>query len=510
MTVRTRAPLFLLVPALAAAIIALVPLWYLIDQAASRGLQAVIEEIWQRRTLTLVLRSLLLTISVTSASVIVGVFCAWVVALSSVPLRSLLLVFFSLSLAIPSYLSAFAWISWQPQLQGFWGAFIVLTFVCYPYVMLPVAAAMRGVDPAQQEVARSLGRSSTVVFFTVTIPQVRSAISGGALLAALYALSDFGAVAAMRYDVFTWVIYGAYRAGFNPSRAAVLSLVLVGIALVLTLSEVTARGRHAPSKLGSGAMRARRSTRGRFVPLTVGFVSLIVVGLGVGVPVVSVLSWLTRSNYRVVEWSEVFLSIVTSFQIGILTSVVAVALAVPVGIVAVRFASRLTHTIERSTYVFHALPGIVVAISVVFIGIRLLRPIYQELPLLIIGQVIIFLPLAVASVRSALEQSSIGVEEVARSLGVKPVETIIRVTLPLALPGILAGGAMTMLSAIKELPTTLLLRPTGTETLATSIWKYSTVSDYASVAPFALALIVLAVVPVAVMSTSSITRARQL
>lgn len=148
MTVRTRAPLFLLVPALAAAIIALVPLWYLIDQAASRGLQAVIEEIWQRRTLTLVLRSLFLTISVTTASVIVGVFCAWVVALSSVPLRSVLLVFFSLSLAIPSYLSAFAWISWQPQLQGFWGAFIVLTFVCYPYVMLPVVAAMRGVDPA--------------------------------------------------------------------------------------------------------------------------------------------------------------------------------------------------------------------------------------------------------------------------------------------------------------------------------------------------------------------------
>jgi len=82
------------------------------------------------------------------------------------------------------------------------------------------------------------------------------------------------------------------------------------------------------------------------------------------------------------------------------------------------------------------------------------------------------------------------------------------VTLPLALPGILAAGAMTILSAVKELPTTLLLRPTGTETLATSIWKYSSVSDYAAVAPFALALIVLAAAPVAVLTALSATASR--
>jgi len=282
----------------------------------------------------------------------------------------------------------------------------------------------------------------------------------------------------------------------------------VMLALALTVAEVSLRGRHAPSRLGGGAARSRRRRSGGASPHVAGFVSVVIIGLGVGVPVISVVTWFQRDSETTIRWGEVGTSILTSFQIGILTSVVAVLLALPVAIFAVRYKSPLSRSLERATYVSHALPGIVVGISVVFLGINTLRPIYQHLPLLILGQVIIFLPLAVASVRSAVEQSAVGVEEVARSLGSSPVNTILRVTLPLALPGILAAGAMTMLAAVKELPTTLLLRPTGTETLATSIWKYSSVSDYAAVAPFALALIVLAAVPVAVLTAITATASR--
>lgn len=508
MNTRARVPGALLVPAFAAALISLVPLWYLFDTATSRGLGAVIDELWRQRTLLLIWRSLALTVAVTVSAVVIGTFCAWTVVMSGMRLRLPMLVLFSLSLAIPSYLAAFAWVSWIPGINGFVGVFIVLTFVCYPYVMLPVAAAMRGVDPLHEDVARSLGRRSSAVFFSLTLGQVRSAMTGGALLVALYVLSDFGAVAAMRYEAFTWVIYGAYRAGFNPSRAAILSIVLVMLALALTVAEVSIRGRHAPNRLGGGTARSRRRPSGGASPLVAGFVSVVVIGFGVGVPVISVVTWLRRDSETTVRWSEVGTSILTSFQIGILTSVVAVLLALPVAIFAVRYKSPLSRSLERATYVSHALPGIVVGISVVFLGIRTLRPIYQHLSLLVLGQAILFLPLAVASVRSAVEQSTVGVEEVARSLGSTPVMTILRVTLPLALPGILAAGAMTMLSAVKELPTTLLLRPTGTETLATSIWKYSSVSDYAAVAPFALALIVLAAAPVAVLTALSATASR--
>jgi iron(III) transport system permease protein len=215
-----------------------------------------------------------------------------------------------------------------------------------------------------------------------------------------------------------------------------------------------------------------------------------------------------RDTQRDVQWSEVMTAVGDSFIVGLLTAIATVLIALPVGIAAARYASRFSSVVERTTYVSHALPGIVIAISVVFVGIRLLRPWYQELPLLVLGQVVIFLPLAVAAIRNSIEQSSPRMEEVAHSLGAGTMATILRVTIPLALPGIGAAAAMTLLNAMKELPTTLLLRPTGWETLATSIWKYSTVSDYAAVGPYALALMLLAALPTAVLSGLTLLRSQ--
>jgi iron(III) transport system permease protein len=155
------------------------------------------------------------------------------------------------------------------------------------------------------------------------------------------------------------------------------------------------------------------------------------------------------------------------------------------------------------------LPGIVVAISVVYVGIRAARPWYQEFPLLIFGQVIIFLPVMVTALRASLEKTPALLEDVAHSLGTGPVATLMRVTIPIALPGLLAGTALTMLAAVKELPVTLLLRPTGMDTLSTKIWDFSTLSDYAVVGPYALAILVLAAVPTAILGTLSSMRGHQ-
>ena len=70
-----------------------------------------------------------------------------------------------------------------------------------------------------------------------------------------------------------------------------------------------------------------------------------------------------------------------------------------------------------------------------------------------------------------------------------------RVTLPLAAPGVAAGTALVLLTIMKELPATLLLRPTGANTLATSLWTETGVAAYAAAAPYALALVAVAVVP---------------
>lgn len=505
---KVRAPWAVMLPALFGAIITLLPLWYLVDQVVRSGWGAFSDEIFQDRTARLVVRSFLLTASVTIFSVVIGVFAAWITTMTSIRGRAVLLVLLSVPLAIPSYLSAFAWLSWQPGLSGFRGAVLVLTLACYPYVMLPVAAALRRVDPAQIEVARSLGSSTFDVIFRLALRQVRTAIVGGALLVALYVLSDFGAVAAMRYEVFTWVIYGAYRSGFNPSRAASLSMVLVLAAAVLVVLESRIRGRGSLARIGKGVARNIRWKTSLPTMAVLWLISALVIAAGVGVPVVSVINWVQRDSATAVNAGLVFESIVTSFQIGLFTAIAATLIALPIGIGVVRFTSWPTRTIERSTYISHALPGIVVAISLVYAGVRLLRPVYQELPLLVLGQVVLFLPLAVASIRTSIEQSSVHLEEVSRSLGLGQMLTILKVTIPIALPGIAGGAALVMLATVKELPTTLLLRPTGTETLATSIWKYSTVTDYAAVGPYAVALMLLAAVPTAVLSAITIVKGR--
>ena len=152
----------------------------------------------------------------------------------------------------------------------------------------------------------------------------------------------------------------------------------------------------------------------------------------------------------------------------------------------------------------HSLPGIVVASSLVYVGVRLLRPIYLEVPLLILGYMVLFLPLAVGAVRNSVEQSPVRLEEVARSLGNRPGAVLRRVTAPLALPGIGVGAALVLLTTMKELPVTLVLRPTGTETLATRLWRFTSVSDYANAGPYALALVLFAAVPTALLSAPSL------
>ncbi len=492
-------PLLLAVPAGVAAVVALLPLWYLVDRAFQRGWSQVADEVFRWRTLDLVIRSLTLTIVVTALCLVIGVAAAWLVGQSNLPGRGVLQVLLALPLAIPSYVSAYAWVSWDSSLAGFRGATLVLVLTAYPYVYLPVLAAFRRLDPAQVEMAASLGRSPVRVVIGLTVRQVRPAIAAGALLVALYVLSDFGAVATMRYEVFTWVIYGAYRSGFNPTRAAILSLVLVAIALVVVMAEARVRGSAAYHRVGSGAPRpARPVPLGRATPLAIAFVAGVL-GAGIVFPVVRVIYWMQRGASTAFDAERFASSLSATLRVSALAALAVLALAVPVGVLAARFRRRWVHGVERATYVAHALPGIVVAVSLVYVGVRLLRPVYQQTPLLVLAYVVLFLPLAVGAVRHSVEQSPVRLEEVGRSLGRSPRQVLTRITLPLAAPGIGAGGALVFLTAMKELPATLLLHPTGMDTLATTLWTYTSVSDYASAGPYALALMLFAALPTAVL-----------
>lgn len=495
-----RASPVLVAAALVTAVVTTLPLVYLVIQATSEGLAEVIDELWRRRTLDLTLRSLGLAAIVTAASLVVGITAAFLVTRTDLPGRRMWRVVLALPLSLPSYVAAFAWISWQPGLAGFWGAALVLSSVSYPFVYLPVAAALGRLDRTQEEVARSLGRTPTQVAVGVTLRQIRPAATAGGLLVALYALADFGAVATMRFESFTWVIYGAYRAGFNPVRAAVLSLVLVALSLVIVSAEVRARGRGESARVGGGTSRpvtpiSLGAMRWPALAAMAAFVAVVLV-----IPLWLVVQWLFRGESAGVDIGDVMSALGTTLGVSALATLVGVLLALPVAFLAARSRGWWATGIERTTFVAHALPGIVIAISVVFVGIRLLEPLYQKLPMLILAYAVLFCSFAVGAVRASVEQASPRIDEVARSLGERPLGVLRRVTLPLAAPGIAAGAGLVFLATMKELPATLLLRPTGMETLATALWRNTSVSNYASGAPYALVLVLVAALPAALLT----------
>ncbi|KGM17243.1 hypothetical protein N867_07405, partial [Actinotalea fermentans ATCC 43279 = JCM 9966 = DSM 3133] len=196
-----------MLPAVVAAAVALLPVAYLVVRAAEAGWGAVVEILLRDRTLALVARSLVLAVAVTATALAIGLPLAWLTTRTDLPGRRAWGVVAALPLAVPSFVAAYTWISVLPQVSGFLGTWLVLSFSTYPYVYLPVAAALRGTDPALEEVARSLGRGALRTSLSVTARMARPAATAGALLVALYALSDFGTPSLMRYDVFTRAIH---------------------------------------------------------------------------------------------------------------------------------------------------------------------------------------------------------------------------------------------------------------------------------------------------------------
>ncbi|MGX1887175.1 ABC transporter permease [Streptomyces sp. NPDC055287] len=490
-----RPPAVLLVPAVLAAVFALLPLGYLAIRSLERGPAFAWDVIANERTALLLGRSLGLAVVVVSSSLVLGVSLAWLTVRTALPGARAWSVVVTLPLAVPSYVAAFTWLSAFPGLAGFGGAALALTLVSFPYVYLPVTAALRGADPAQEEVSRSLGHGPLRTFLRVTLPQVRPAAAGGAVLVALYVFSDFGAVSLMRYDTFTRGIYTSYRASFDRTPAAALSIVLVVMTILLVTVEARTRGRAGHARTGTGTARpAVSAPLGRWRIPALAWCTMVA-AVAVLMPLATLGYWLAVGNSA--TWDPVVLFDTAGTTLGVAAAGAALTtlLALPVGVIAARHRGRTAHLLEQSAYAGHALPGITVALSLVFFAVRYAEPLYQELPLLVCAYAVLFLPVAVAATRAAVLQSPPVLEDVARSLGRSPLRVLREVTVPLAAPGVAAGAALTFVVCMKELPATLLLRPTGMDTLATRLWTETGTGSFAAAAPYAAALILLAAIP---------------
>ncbi|PDV98820.1 ABC transporter permease [Candidatus Chloroploca asiatica] len=495
----------------------LLPTAYLLIRAFETS-EAALQTFMRPRTWVIIGNTTGLALAVTTVSGLIAVPIAWLTVRSDLPWRRFWAVVTPLPLVIPSYVGAYLYISALgprgalqqllegpfgitrlPSIYGFTGALFALTLMCYPYMLLSVRAALMRMDPSLEEASRSLGHNATTTFWRVVLPALRPALGAGGLLVALYTLRDFGAVAIMRFDTFTRVIYLQYSS-FDRSQAAFFALLLIGLTLVLVAFEAQTRG-VARYDQASGAV-ARPPTiiaLGHWRWPAFAFCALIV-SLSLVLPLTILFYWLVRGLLAGEQMGNLGSAVWNSLLASGGGAVVTVLAALPLAVLVVRRPGRLTALLERMAYSAFALPGIAVALALVFFGISYARGLYQTFAMLLFAYAILFLPQAFGALRTSLLQIHPGLEESARSLGYRPPQVFLRVTAPLMRPGLIAGASLVFLTAMKELPATLLLAPLGFRSLATEIWSAVSEAFFARAAAPALLIVLLSSVPMALLS----------
>lgn len=505
------------VVALAVSLLVLVPPVYLLVRAAGAG-DALWPLLFRPRTLEVLGNTVLLAATVAVAGVVIAVPLAWLTTRTDLPLRRLWGVLAPLPLVIPSYAGALAVIGslgprglvqgWLeplgvdrlPDIYGFPGAALTLTLFTYPYVYLTTRAALTRLDPAMEDASRGLGRGPVRTFLTTTVPLLRPAVTAGALLSALYAMSDFGVVTLLRYDSVTRVIYTQYRSAFDRSLAAALAVLLILLATAVLLADLRTRSRGHYHRLGGGAARPRSPVRlGRWRWPAFAWCALIA-GAALGVPALTLLRWALSGSSTSTGFDGMGEAVAGSLRLAGLAAVATTVAALPIAALTTHRRGRAARLIGQLAYLGLAVPGIAVALAFVFIGARYLTPLYQTLPLLIAALVVRHLAQGVGGSRAALLQVSPRLAEASRSLGRSPAATFTRVTLPLVWPGVAAGTLLVFITVLKELPITLLLGPTGYPTVAIDLWVATGSGQYGRAATAALILILIAIPPTLILT----------
>ncbi|MBK1831069.1 iron ABC transporter permease [Verrucomicrobiaceae bacterium R5-34] len=477
------------------------------------------EETWR-----ILQNTLLLTGTTVVGSIVIGVPLAFLTAYCKLPLQRLWVIALATPLAMPSYLGAFTFYAafgkggelekliglTLPRMEGLAGATVVMTLYSYPFVFLTTRAALRGLDGNIVNAARTLGLSLPGCLWRVVLPRVRNGIAAGSLLVALYTLSDFGTPAIMQLDTFTRAIFVEYNA-FGLDRAALFSLQLIFLVVVVLVAEFCFRSVRENSGHCLSLKPSRAGVAFSLIPVAG------IVALAIGLPLMIFGIWLKREGAgdfdQIIAWN--------SLKVSLIAAGVAVIVALPVAYAAT--IGKVGRFLERIVYLGYGVPGIVMGTALVYLGLRaeaeiykaseenpevtqflekwgLEEPfLYQTLALLVIAYVLRFLPLAVGTIRATLEKIDGNMVHAARTLGAGRSEVFLRVTMPLAMRGIVAGAALVFLETMRELPATLLLRPNEYETLTTEIWLVYEAGYFGRAAIPGLLLVLFSAIGLAIM-----------
>ena len=495
-------------------LLVLAPLVYLVVRAFGQADGAQVGAVLLgATTFEYLVRSLALALVVSSCSVFLSLLLAWSTCARDLPGRRLMNVLVVAPLAVPCYVGAAIYLGAVspggflsgigPQLglspgwfSGFWASAFILVLFIYPLAYLPIRSSLARIDPATFDAARLLGCSRIEAARRTFFPQLRSSIVVGGTMVSLYTLSEFGAVSLLRCNTFTRVIYLQYESAFDRVGASLSSLVLVAIIAVLLLLSERLRGRSLNQRAGR-SVRPLRWNLGRARWGVLGLVGVVCL-LALVIPVASLIAWWARSSATelVTDLGE---SLLTTLLLSLSSGLLVVLCSIPLALLCTRYPSRSGAFIERLAHLGFGLPGIVVGLALVFLSLHLVPWLYQTWGVVVVGYLVLFLALGTGPIRVGFEQASIRAEEAARTLGAGWWTRLRLVTLPVVMPGLISSFLLVFITTTKELPSTLLLAPAGTHTLATRVWEYTEEAMYAEAAPPALLLMILSAALVGLM-----------
>jgi iron(III) transport system permease protein len=469
------------------------PLAYLFIRASEKSSAQILTLLTRQKTLEVLATTLSLLVIVVVINVLLGTVMAAGLHYIKLPYPRLFLVASILPLAIPSYVFTYTWKALFPSMQGLWAAALILALSTMPYMILTVLIAFQKIDLGLIEVGRSLGLSKVAIFFRIILPQVRRSISAGALLSGLYVLSDFGAVSLLNVETLTVSISNLFKSSYDRGAASVIGILLFLAAAIFIAFESTLKGRDFETRGNEGFQHSmRRIDRGALsmtaFALLGGYIICAVV-----IPFYVLISRFL-ANPTAVEVSDLVTAAASTIGVAALGALMAFALSLPLAFLISQGKGGFATTSERLILISHALPGVVVGLALVSFGSRL-GSLYQSIYLLAFAYAVLFLAKSVASTSSALALVSPQLKEVAATLGKSRSKIATDVVFPIALPSMSLGVLLVFLTAMKELPATLMLRPTGMDTLATQIWSAASISRFNEAAPYALILVLVAAIP---------------
>ncbi|ESW63856.1 MULTISPECIES: iron ABC transporter permease [unclassified Mesorhizobium] len=475
--------------AIIVSLLSLLPLAFIIWIGVQIGWDTASALVFRPRVGELLVNTVLLVALTVPIATVLSVTLAWLTERSDLPGARLWAWLSVAPLAIPAFVHSYAWITLVPGLHGLWAGVLVSVLAYFPFLYLPLAAALRRLDPALEDAAAALGLGPWRVFWRVVLPQLRLAICGGALLVGLHLLAEYGLYVFIRFDTFTTAIVDQFQSTFNGPAANMLAGVLVTCCFVLLALEVLVRGEERYARVGSGAARHRQRSRLGRATLACLALPAVTTLLAIGVPFVTIGRWLVAGGADVWRLDEIGLALGQTLFLALAGALLATIAAMPMAWISIRAPGPLQRLLEGCNYIVGSLPGVVIALALVTITVRIAMPLYQTLFTILVAYALMFLPRALISLRASIAQAPVELERAAASLGRPPLKALWSTTIRLSAPGAAAGMALVALGIMNELTATQMLAPNGTRTLAMAFWSYSGEIDYASAAPYAFIMV---------------------